>query len=142
MLRAPISSSGLVAPPFAEFKQALQKYDPSREDLRIQKPLLQISKDKPMAATSLRLARVIIFDPTDALPLESRVLVVTSEKLTDSTDEELYFDLDIKGLLEKHNEVRKATRDKKASERAGKDVFLEPIRIRDLRMTVVSVDLK
>lgn len=100
-----------------------------------------LPKKEPKMPSTLRLARVVVFDPTEALPLDKRILVMTEEKPTDLTDQELFFELDVKNILDKHNAVRAQTRDKKASEKAGKDVFLEPIRIRDLRMTVLEVPL-
>lgn len=86
-----------------------------------------------------RIVRVIIMDPNESIPLNDRVLFKGDEQLTDLTDQELFFEIDVAGALRSHNEKRARTLDKKASERSGKDVFLEPARIRDLKMVVVNV---
>ena len=87
----------------------------------------------------MRIVKVFIADPSDDLPLKDRLLYRGEEQLTDLTDEELFFETNISELLRRHNETRKLTLDKKASNKAGKDIFLEEIRIRDLRMVVVAV---
>ena len=61
------------------------------------------------------------------------------QKLTDLTDQELFFEVPIAEVLAKHNEVRKATVDKKQADKFGRDIYLEPARIRDLKMVVVNV---
>jgi hypothetical protein len=86
-----------------------------------------------------RIVKVFIADSNENIPLENRLLYSGTEKLTDLNDNELFFELPISELLAKHNELRKATRDKKQSAAAGKDIFLEPARIRDLKMVVVDV---
>lgn len=88
---------------------------------------------------ALRLVKVVIADPNENLALARRIIYHGDEIATDLTDQELFFDLDIKGLLESHNALRTKTLDKKASEKAGKDIFLEPIRVRDMKMSVVTV---
>lgn len=97
------------------------------------RPRLQ---EKPV---SLRIVKVIIADPNEALPLAQRLLYNGTEQATDLNDQELFFELDIKSLLDKHNAVRAATLDKKATEKRGSDVFLDPVRIRDLKMVVTTV---
>lgn len=42
-------------------------------------------------------------------------------------------------LPDSHNKSRATVVDKKASQRTGKDVHLEPIRIRDLKMVVSCI---
>jgi hypothetical protein len=51
----------------------------------------------------------------------------------------LFFEIPVQELLAKHNEYRLTLTDKKASAKAGKDVMLEALRIRDLKMVVVTV---
>ena len=87
----------------------------------------------------MRFVKIFIVDPTDDLPLAQRVLHNGAEQLTDLTDQELFFELPIKELLDKHNATRAGTLNKKATDKAGKDVFLEPIRVRDLRMNVTLI---
>jgi hypothetical protein len=86
-----------------------------------------------------RIVKVYIADSNDNLPLDKRVIYSGDEKLTDLTDQELYFEVPIAELLAKHNEVRAKTVDKKQSEKFGRDIYLEPARIRDLKMVVVNV---
>lgn len=96
-----------------------------------------LNQKEPIVA--MRFVKIFIVDPTEALPLDKRVLHAGAEQLTDLTDQELFFELPIKEMLDKHNAVRVATIDKRASEKAGKDVFLEPVRVRELRMNVTTV---
>lgn len=88
---------------------------------------------------SFRYVKVFIADPNENVPLAKRMLFEGPEHLTDLTDQELFFEVPMAELLKAHNEMRAATLDKKASEKSGRDVFLEPVRIRDLRMVVVTV---
>ncbi len=83
-----------------------------------------------------RIVQVIISDPDLKVPLEDCVLYKGEEKVTDSTDQELFFELDMKAMLEKHNEKRVKIIDKSIKDRT---VFLEPAKIRELKMTVVKV---
>lgn len=94
---------------------------------------------KVQLMSSMRITKVFIADINDNLPLDKRVLYSGDEKLTDLTDQELFFEVPITDLLAKHNAVRAATVDKKQAEKFGRDIFLEPARIRDLRMVVVDV---
>jgi hypothetical protein len=95
---------------------------------------------KPKAKiVALRVVKVLIADTEENLPLHSRLLHSSPEKVTDATDQELYFELPMQELLTKHNEIRIKTRNKQASERAGKDIMLEPIRVRDLKMVIVDI---
>ena len=92
-------------------------------------------KDFPMAPAR-RLVQVIIADPNENVSLEDCILFKGEEKVTDATDQELFFELDIKDLLEKHNEKRIKIIDKKVKERTE---YLEPAKVRDLKMVVVTV---
>lgn len=83
-----------------------------------------------------RLVQVFIADPNENVPLESSLLYSGEQKLTDATDQELFFEIDIKGILDKHNEKRVKMVDKKVKERVE---HLEPAKIRDLKMVVVNV---
>jgi hypothetical protein len=88
---------------------------------------------------AMRIVKVYIADPNENLPLTKRVLYSGAEQLTDLTDQELFFEIDLKALLKGHNDTRILTVDKKASERAHSNVYLEPVRVRDLKMVVVDV---
>lgn len=86
-----------------------------------------------------RIVQVFIADTTEDIPLEFGLLYQGEPKFTDLTDEELFFEIGMKGLLDKHNIIREETLDKKATRKSGRDVFLEPARIRDLKMVVVDI---
>lgn len=94
------------------------------------------TKDNNMAT---RVVKVYIADPNENLALQDQLIYSGAEKLTDSTNEELFFEISITELLTAHNEKRKATVDKKQSERFGKAIYLEPVRIRDLKMVVAAI---
>ena len=83
-----------------------------------------------------RVIQVFIADPNENIPLADCLLYKGEEKLTDATDQELFFELDIKDLLEKHNQKRTKVFDKKVKDRKE---FLEPAKVRDLKMVVVTV---
>ena len=90
--------------------------------------------------TTRRIVQVFIADPNDNVPLDKSVLYTGEQKLTDLNDTELFFEVNnLQDLIKSHNEVRKSTVDKEASKRAGKDIFLDPVKIRDLKMVVVTV---
>jgi hypothetical protein len=94
------------------------------------------AEEKKVATPARRLVKVIIVDPDENLPLENCLLYSGEEKLTDATDQELFFELDIKTMLSSHNEKRVKVVDKKVKERTE---YLEPAKIRDLKMVVVNV---
>ena len=118
---------GEIAPDFQKiFQQAAQ-----------QGQLNPQVKAEPMSTA--RIVKVFIADSNENLPLDKRVLHSGSEQLTDLTDQELFFEVPIADILAKHNDVRKVTVDKKQAEKFGRDIYLEPARIRDLKMVVVTV---
>ena len=86
-----------------------------------------------------RLVQVFIVDPDQDLPLENALLYTGEQGLTELTDQELFFEIDIKTILEKHNKTRAKTLDKETMKITGKEAFLDPVRIRDLKMTVVEL---
>ncbi len=91
--------------------------------------------DKP----TRRLVQVFIADPDPNVPLKAALLYKGELMFTDATDQELYFEVPLLDLLTKHNTARAGWLDREATKRAGKDIFLEPVKIRDLRMVVVNV---
>jgi hypothetical protein len=93
-------------------------------------------KNMEMPMSNRRFIRVIIVDPNENIPLADAVLYDGGEKFTDLTDQELFFESNIQDSLKKHNEKRVKIRDKKIKDR---EEFLEPARIRDLKMTVVNI---
>lgn len=99
----------------------------------------QLAKVEKIMMTAARIIKVFIADPNENLPLEKRVLYTGEEKLTDLTDQELFFEVPIQDLLAKHNEVRVKTVDKKQADKFGRDIMLEVAKIRDLKMVAVTV---
>lgn len=93
-------------------------------------------KEAIMPNANCRIVQVFIADPNENIPLENRLLYRGDQKLTDLTDQELFFEVDIKTLLAAHNEMRTKIIDKSVKERTE---YLEAARIRDLKMTVVNV---
>lgn len=102
----------------------------------VKSPAEIFAQEKVMAANTRRLVKVVIVDPNDNIPLDKCLLYSGEEKLTDATDQELFFEIDIKDLLAKHNETRVKLVDKKVKERTE---YLEPAKIRDLKMVVVNI---
>lgn len=105
----------------------------------IAKRQAQQNQPNPPMASQKRIVRVYLADVDDNIPLDKSVLYTGSEKLTDSTDQELYFEIPVQEILTKHNAYRATVVDKKATNRIGKEVFLEPVKIRDLKMIVVNI---
>jgi len=103
-------------------------------------PITKIERSKVMAdKPTRRIVQVFIADPNENVPLERSVLYTGEQKLTDLNDTELYFELPMAELLKKHNDYRVKLVDKEASRKSGREIYLEPVRIRDLRMVVVTV---
>jgi hypothetical protein len=96
----------------------------------------QAQEQKPMANPPRRLVQVFIVDPSESIPLDDCLLHRGELKLTDLTDQELFFEVDIKAILDAHNAKRTKLVDKSVKERTE---HLEPARIRDLRMQIVTV---
>lgn len=88
------------------------------------------------AMPNRRIVKVIIADPNDNVPLDQCLLYSGEEKLTDLTDQELFYEINIKNLLDEYNTKRVTWRDKSVKDR---EQLLEPARIRDLKMVVVTV---
>lgn len=84
----------------------------------------------------IRLIKIYIVDTCESVPLADRILYKGDEKLTDSTDQELFYELPITTLLADHNAKRVTFKDKKSKDKAE---MLEPARIRDLTMSVVEM---
>jgi len=95
-------------------------------------------KDNEMAENR-RIVQVFVVDPDERVPVGDALLHSTQQEFTDATDQELFFGLDIRSLLDNHNIMREQVLDKEASRKSGRDVFLEKARIRDLKMVVVTI---
>lgn len=103
-----------------------------------QSPIFTISQkqEQNVANPKRRLVQVFIADPDVNVPLAESLLYTGEQKLTDATDQELFFEVDIKNILEAHNEKRVKLPNKTVKERVE---LLEPARIRDLKMVVVTI---
>lgn len=118
-----------IVPQQTEFVQQLQ-------ELKHQAQVAKPKKEEVMSTAKRRLVQVFIADPNENVPLEQSVLYSGEQKLTDATDQELFFEIDIKGVLAAHNEKRINMIDKKVKERVE---HLEPAKVRDLKMVVVTI---
>ena len=98
----------------------------------------QPKKEKKKMAER-RVVKVFIVDNNKNIPLDKAIVYQGAEKFTDATNEELFFEIPIREILEQHNDLRIKTIDKKSTRDAGKDIYLEPIRIRDLKMVVTTI---
>lgn len=90
----------------------------------------------PEVKIKRRLVQVFIADPDENVPLVDTLLYSGVQQLTDATDEELFYEVDIKTILAAHNAKRIKMVNKKVKERTE---YLEPAKIRELRMVVVTV---
>lgn len=89
-----------------------------------------------VATPTLRRVQVFIADTDTNVPLADRILYEGQPITTDLTDQELFYDLPIRDILETHNAKRVKLYDKAVKTRSQ---MLEPLRIRDLKMTVVTI---
>jgi hypothetical protein len=112
------------------FNQALE------QNLNQRAAALLRSKPKEPDMATRRFVKVLIVDPDPNVPLDDCLLYCGDEKMTDATDQELFFEIDILQILEAHNARRTKVIDKKVK---GRTEYLEPARIRDLRMQIVEV---
>jgi hypothetical protein len=90
----------------------------------------------PVATNQRRLVQIFIADPDENVPLDQCLLYSGEQKLTDLTDQELFFEVDVKKVLDEHNAKRVTLVNKTVKERTEN---LEPARVRDLKMTVVTI---
>lgn len=87
-----------------------------------------------------RLVWVAVVDPhPDLDSVSSVVFLADMPYVTDDTDQEIWMGLDIQEILDAHNAVRVTMLDKEATRTAGRDIFLEPARIRDLSFAVIPL---
>lgn len=96
-------------------------------------------KQETSPMTTARIVKIFIADPNENIALEKRILYRGDEKLTDLSDQELFYEIPIAEMLAKHNAERIKTVDKAQAAKFGRDIFLEPAKIRDLKMVVTTV---
>ena len=95
-----------------------------------------ILKEEIMSNTKRRLVKIFIADPDENVPVENCMLYSGEEILTEFTDQELFFEIPIKELLDSHNEMREKTEKETNKDKVE---YLKKVRIRDLCMTVVTI---
>jgi hypothetical protein len=83
-----------------------------------------------------RVVQVFIVDPDSNVPLDGCLIYQSEARMTDLTDQELFYEIDIRKLLEEHNKLRGKLHNKAVTARTE---YLEPVRIRDLKMTVTTI---
>lgn len=97
---------------------------------------LKQAEENEVSTPARRLVQVLIVDSDENVPLDQCWLYKGEQKMTDLTDQELFFEIDIKKVLDSHNERRVKLLNKKVKERTE---YLEPARVRDLKMVVVNI---
>lgn len=114
-----------------------QSWEPSEERDKFLKSLNTAMEDQQQNNTTMRRnVKIIIADPHPDIPLDKCVLMQTGEFVTDSSDQELFFELPITEMLKRHNELRVTVNDKEKTNRFAREMKLEPARVRDLKMIV------
>ena len=92
-----------------------------------------------MTEMKRRIVQVFIADPHEDVPLTEALLYKGEAKFTDATDQELFYEVPVAELLRTHNEKRVKWLEKESTKKAGKDIYLDPAKIRDLKMVIVNV---
>jgi hypothetical protein len=105
---------------------------------RLAEPITTKPEENDMAQQK-RIVQVFVCDPNENVPLEKALLYKGDQKLTDATDQELYFEIPLQQILSDYNKERVKYSDKELSKKSGKDIFLEPVKIRDLKMVICNV---
>jgi hypothetical protein len=96
--------------------------------------IMEAKKEDEM---SKRYVQIFIADPDPKVPVGKSLLHFTQPAMTDLTDQELFYEIEIKRVLDHYNEtVRTKTVDKEIKDRTA---YLEPARIRDLVMNVTTI---
>lgn len=93
----------------------------------------------PVADSERRLVSLVIYDPDERVPDEKAMLHRSDVFVTTKTDEELFLELDMKGMVDRYNiDVRCKIVDEERSDVRHQDVFLKPVRVSDLERVVVE----
>ena len=108
------------------FEEVDAEFDPDEEE-------------EGMKKRDLRVVKIFVADRHPDIPLESAIVYESPKSFaTEMTNSELYHTINIMELLNLHNEFRVGLLDKEATKTAGREVYLEAIRIRDLDMQVTA----
>jgi hypothetical protein len=89
-------------------------------------PAVEIHFREAQMTTVRRIVQIYVVDPDEAVPVDKALLHHDGPRLTDATDDELRYELNLPALLEKHNAYRA-------------ELELEPARIRDVKIEIVTM---
>lgn len=134
----PIEWGDTTCTPIRRISPGFTQHDLSQQFAQLQQ-ISTVQQQCAMPNPSRRIVQVFIADPNENVPLAKAVLYTGTQHLTDLTDNELFFEVPISELLKAFNTERVTWTDKEASKKAGKDIFLDPVKIRDLKMVVVTI---
>ena len=129
---------GVMAPNFRPGKYAEVLINPQTKEAADMVVAAACSNEGEEAVSKRRLVIVLIVDPDERVPVEKSVLYRSDIFLTDETNEEIYFGLNMAQMLKDHNEKRADIEDEDKST-VEKPRFLKPARISDLSWTVVEL---
>lgn len=90
--------------------------------------------------TARTLMTVVLMDQNPNIPDDKAIVAKFEDVVSRSSEQntlmQLMIDKDIKGLLEKHNNLRQTIVDRTVLERTGSDVKLAPITLNDLEIMI------
>lgn len=118
------------------FPPLMNEIDFKRQKQQLESLAKGIQPKEPPKMPNRRVVQVFIADTDENVPLDKALLYKGDPKFTDLTDQELFFEIDIKEILSAYNAERVKLLNKKVKERTE---YLEPVKIRDLKMTVVTI---
>lgn len=97
------------------------------------------SKKKGEFYIMKRLVQVMVVDPDKRVPDEKSVVHMGTAVLTSLADEDLLLEVDMKGELAKHNEIRAKIEDEDRSDKRNKSVYLKPVKVSDLEVRIFVI---
>lgn len=97
--------------------------------------LTQAFKEAIKNVAKARVIQVFIADNDCNIEVAKRLLYKGEQLFTDLSDQDLFYDIEIKALITKHNEYR-ATVLNESKSTATEKVFLKPIKVSELSMVV------
>lgn len=116
--------------------QYLQRQKESNRVTLLGPAIIKEKQEPQVTKSKRRIVQVFIADPNENVPLDDAMIYRGNQHLTDATDQELFFELNINDLLKAHNAKRVKMVDKSVKDRVE---YLEPVKIRDLRMVVINI---
>lgn len=85
-----------------------------------------------------RLVEIIAVDRDVNVPFDKAVIFQGERRITDLSDHELMFEAKLDEALATYNQYRVTVRDEDRSATARSDVYLKPLRLKDLRAIVIT----